>query len=47
MQMVSRAGVDMRVAAAGPAESAGLLLTYVAEIRSARAVELRNSLQYG
>jgi ERCC4-related helicase len=41
MQMVSRAGVDMRVAAAGPAESAGLLLTYVAEIRSARAVELR------
>ncbi len=42
MQMLSGPGVaDVRVAVAGPADTAGLLLMYVAEIRSARAVELR------
>jgi hypothetical protein len=42
MQMVSGTGVaDVRMAVAGPAETAGLLLTYVAEVRSARTVELR------
>jgi hypothetical protein len=41
MQIVTEAGVDVRVAAAGPAESTGLLLTYVAEMPSARTVELR------
>jgi superfamily II DNA or RNA helicase len=41
MQVASGDGVDVRVAPAGPVESTGVLLTYVAEIRSARAVELR------
>ena len=41
MQVVSGDGVDERVAVAGPADSAGLLLTYMAEMRSARAVEMR------
>lgn len=41
MQVVNGDGVDTRVAVAGPADHAGLLLTYMVEMRSARGLEMK------